>query len=173
MSVCVTMSVFSPSDVHSMFNSLDQNNDGLLSLDELVWLLQKTGVQVTEEELASLVGKEGLDFDEFSYFYETLLLENNNNNVRNNGGRNENDHQEIIMMKEKEEEDNELYKAFKVFDLNGDGLISSEELQSVLWKLGMWEKHGGLDCERIICKYDVNSDGFVDFSEFKTMMLAH
>ncbi|XP_021717852.1 probable calcium-binding protein CML44 [Chenopodium quinoa] len=162
---CVTMASLSTSDVQRMFNSLDQNKDGLLTLDELVWLLDKTGVHVSEDELASLVGKEGLDFDEFSYFYDMILLGNN----VGNGGSSENNNDEV----KEEEVDKDLYKAFKVFDLNGDGLISSQELQSVLWKLGMWDNFGGLDCDRIISKYDVNSDGFVDFSEFKSMMLAH
>uniref|UniRef100_A0A803LHJ6 EF-hand domain-containing protein n=2 Tax=Chenopodium quinoa TaxID=63459 RepID=A0A803LHJ6_CHEQI len=152
------MASLSTSDVQQMFNSLDQNKDGLLSLDELVWLLDKTGVHVSEDELAYLVGKEGLDFDEFSYFYDMILLGNNN------VGNEKNDE-----VKE-EEMDKDLFKAFKVFDLNGDGLISPQELQSVLWKLGMWDN---LDCDRIMSKYDVNSDGFVDFSEFKSMMLAH
>ncbi|CAO2834233.1 unnamed protein product [Amaranthus hypochondriacus] len=158
------MSPLNSSDARRIFESLDQNNDGLLSLEELVWLLEKTGVHASEDELTSLVGLNGLDFDDFVCFYDSLILKNNDDNDKN-GVKNDND--------DDQDEDEELRKAFKVFDLNGDGFISSQELQNVLWKLGMWEKYGGLDCERIISKFDVNCDGFVDFDEFKGMMLAH
>lgn len=154
MMVSVTMSPLSTSDARRLFESLDRNNDGILSLNELTRLLEQTGVCAHEnDDLALIVGEDGLTFDDFC---SLILGSDHNNNYK-------------IM----EDEDMELLKAFKVFDLNGDGLISSKELQSVLWKLGMWDKYGGLDCDSIMLKYDVNSDGFVDFSEFKLMMLAH
>ncbi|XP_022850293.1 probable calcium-binding protein CML44 [Olea europaea var. sylvestris] len=68
--------------------------------------------------------------------------------------------------------ENDLRKAFEIFDLNGDGLISSEELQIALSRLGLWDKHcNSLDSKIIINVYDTNSDGFLDFGEFKNMML--
>lgn len=67
--------------------------------------------------------------------------------------------------------DTDLLEAFRVFDLNGDGFISSEELQSVLSRLGMWDERSGKDCGRMINAYDSNRDGRLDFEEFKNMML--
>ncbi|KAL2519969.1 putative calcium-binding protein CML44 [Forsythia ovata] len=68
--------------------------------------------------------------------------------------------------------ENDLHKAFEVFDSNGDGLISSEELQNALSRLGLWDEHSSSpDCKSIITAYDTNSDGFLDFEEFKDMML--
>ncbi|KAK9740976.1 hypothetical protein RND81_03G074100 [Saponaria officinalis] len=150
-------SLLTTSDLNQIFKSLDQNDDGFLSFDELSWLLERLGVHASSTELSMLVDKDGLSFEEFCNFYASVLRKNDDKNVENG---------------EKEEE-TDLYKAFKVFDLNGDGLISSQELQSVLRKLGMWDNNGGMDCDKIMSKYDVNCDGFVDFDEFKTMMLAH
>ena len=72
-----------------------------------------------------------------------------------------------------DDEERDLYRAFEVFDTDGDGLISSQELQSALRRLGMWDEEGRvIDCDKSICKFDVNGDGFLDFEEFKRMMLA-
>ncbi|KAJ8450337.1 hypothetical protein Cgig2_004794 [Carnegiea gigantea] len=153
------MSPLNTSDLHQIFKSLDQNGDGLLSLDELNWLLERTGVHAGLDELASLVGDSGLDFNEFSLFYESILKRENHNLDR--------------VEKWDDDEERDLYRAFEVFDLDGDGLISPQELQSVLRRLGMWDNNGGvIDCDKIISKFDVNRDGFVDFEEFKRMMLA-
>ncbi|KAL0369287.1 UNVERIFIED_CONTAM: putative calcium-binding protein CML44 [Sesamum calycinum] len=66
----------------------------------------------------------------------------------------------------------DLQKAFRVFDLDGDGFITSEELQIALSRLGLWDEHSGQDCRRMIDVYDTNSDGLLDFEEFKDMMLV-
>ncbi|KAG6390432.1 hypothetical protein SASPL_148166 [Salvia splendens] len=61
-------------------------------------------------------------------------------------------------------------RAARVFDLN-DGFISGEELRIALGRLGLWdEKSCGLDCMQMIGVYDTNSDGLLDFEEFKEMM---
>ncbi|KAF9609742.1 hypothetical protein IFM89_018190 [Coptis chinensis] len=68
-------------------------------------------------------------------------------------------------------EESDLVGAFKVFDINSDGFISSDELQCVLSRLGLWEERSGCDCTRMIYEFDINSDGVLDFEEFKKMML--
>ncbi|PPD96537.1 hypothetical protein GOBAR_DD06422 [Gossypium barbadense] len=126
------MSPLSKTDLQRVFEKLDKNGDGFVSLEELNWLLQRIGsVQFSLEELEPLVGKPCLNLDEFF----------------------------------------DLAKAFKVFDLNGDGFISCEELEYVLGRLGLWDENSGKDCRSMIWYYDTNSDGMVDFQEFKNMML--
>ncbi|KAK6938355.1 EF-hand domain [Dillenia turbinata] len=139
-------------DLSRIFAKLDRNGDGLVSLAELDWLLERVGVHTTMEELESLVQKPCLDFDEFLFFYESLCDSKKNED-------------------EEKGEESDLAEAFKVFDLNNDGFISSDELQSVLSRLGLWEEKGGRDCQTMICAFDTNSDGLLDFEEFKCMML--
>ncbi|CAN6476137.1 unnamed protein product [Victoria cruziana] len=64
----------------------------------------------------------------------------------------------------------ELLESFKVFDEDEDEFISSEELERVLVRLGLW-KEGDGDCMAMISKFDSNMDGRLDFQEFKDMML--
>jgi calcium-binding protein CML len=75
-------------------------------------------------------------------------------------------------MDDKDEEEDDIKEAFNVFDQNGDGFISGEELSAVLSSLGL--KHGKTleDCKNMIKKVDVDGDGMVNFKEFKQMMKA-
>ncbi|KAK3439414.1 hypothetical protein EUGRSUZ_C04263 [Eucalyptus grandis] len=67
-------------------------------------------------------------------------------------------------------EEAELKEAFDVFDRNGDGVITVEELEGVLSSLGMSEGKRAKACEEMIRKVDVDGDGMVNFDEFKRMM---
>ncbi|KAF7137919.1 hypothetical protein RHSIM_Rhsim07G0201300 [Rhododendron simsii] len=60
----------------------------------------------------------------------------------------------------------ELRNAFDLYDKNGNGLLS--ELHAVMKSLG--EKCSLADCSRMIASVNVDSDGCVNFEEFKKMM---
>ena len=158
------MSLIKTNDLQRIFEKLDKNGDGLVSLEELNWLLEKIGVQISLDELESLVGKSSLDLNEFFSFYSSISLKQNNTSRSTSN--------EVVVVEEEEEENEEsdLVKAFEVFDLNGDGFISCDELQKVLSRLGLWDENGGKDCRVMIHVYDTNLDGQLDFEEFKNMM---
>lgn len=145
--------------LQQIFNELDRNKDGLVCLDELMSLLDKIGLHTNRVELELLVGDKALDIFDFLFFYQTLI---NKAGVSNNQEKEPNDHDQIL--------ENDLKKAFRVFDLNGDGFISCEELQIALSRLGLLDRSCGQDCMQMICVYDANSDGLLDFEEFKEMM---
>jgi len=69
-----------------------------------------------------------------------------------------------------EEDEQEMREVFKVFDVDGDGFISAAELQEVLKKLGLPEASSMANVREMICNVDRDSDGRVDFGEFKCMM---
>ncbi|KAJ4700778.1 Calcium-binding protein [Melia azedarach] len=156
-------------DLQRIFQRLDRNADGLVSLEELNWVLEKIGVHFTLEELQTLVEKPSLDFNEFLFFCNSIIS-NQKNSASASASAAENSEETINEEDEVEDEDSDLYKAFTVFDQNGDGFITSEELQNVLAKLGMWDENSGNDCRSMIHVYDTNSDGVLDFEEFKSMM---
>ncbi|KAJ7965489.1 Calcium-binding protein [Quillaja saponaria] len=157
------MCALNRTDLLRIFEKLDMNDDGLVSLDELNWLLEKIGFQFSHDELESLVGKESLDFNEFLFFYESISKQKNG---ESNGGDKNDDG-----MEEKDGVESDLAKAFRVFDLDGDGFITSQELECVLKRLGLWDEKNCKDCRSMIYAYDTNSDGQLDFEEFKNMML--
>jgi len=140
------------SELELIFEKLDINSDGILTLEELNQLLVRTGFKYSIEELEYLVGKKSLNLSEFLCFYDSIL------NHKNGDG------DEI----EEVELESDLLKTFKVFDLDGDGFITSQELECVLKRLGMWNEEK--DCRSMIYSYDINLDGKLDFKEFKNMM---
>ncbi|KAB2090021.1 hypothetical protein ES319_A03G099000v1 [Gossypium barbadense] len=61
-------------------------------------------------------------------------------------------------------DDVEFNKVFQMFDKNGDGRISKEELNDSLKKLGIFIPNDELT--QMIEKIDVNGDNYVDIEEF-------
>lgn len=65
-------------------------------------------------------------------------------------------------------ETDELRLCFARFDKNGDGLISTQELKQVMSDLG--EHLTDREIADMMKDGDTNSDGFIDFKEFKALM---
>lgn len=158
----IKMSPLNYEDIRRIFQKLDKNHDGIVTINEFMLFVDRIGVQASLDELELLVGKKSLDLIDFSFFYDMIIRRSINEDVGNG-----------------EEEHNMdgdlLLKAFKVFDSNDDGVISCEELQSTLSRLGLWDEHclGSMDCRSMIRVYDTNLDGVLDFEEFKNMMLSN
>uniref|UniRef100_A0A6B2LQ24 EF-hand domain-containing protein n=1 Tax=Arcella intermedia TaxID=1963864 RepID=A0A6B2LQ24_9EUKA len=66
------------------------------------------------------------------------------------------------------EQHKELKDAFSIFDKNGDGSISREELKVVLEAIG--QKPSDAELDRLIYEVDLNNNGEIDFEEFLQMM---
>ncbi|MBA0556146.1 hypothetical protein Golax_010385 [Gossypium laxum] len=64
-------------------------------------------------------------------------------------------------------DDVEFKKVFQMFDKNGDGRISKEELNESLKKLGIFIPDDELT--QMIEKIDVNGDNYVDIEEFREL----
>ena len=67
-------------------------------------------------------------------------------------------------------EDN-LMEAFRVFDGDGDGRITAEELRAVMEAILGAEGCSLDDCRRMIGGVDADSDGFFGFQDFARMMM--
>ncbi|KAK8962283.1 Calcium-binding protein CML42 [Platanthera guangdongensis] len=151
-----------------VFDLFDGNGDGEISVDELSLALDRLGLGIDLAELSSAVasyvqpGHLGLDFDSFSSLHRGL----GDAIFDRHGGRAGCEESAAA----EEEEENDMREAFRVFDENGDGFISAKELQAVLGKLGLAEGRCLDRVHRMIGSVDRDSDGRVDFLEFKIMM---
>merc|ERR1711892_618670 len=73
------------------------------------------------------------------------------------------DYEEFVEMmvktEDEEEIDQDISQAFKVFDRDGDGLISADEIRQTMNNLG-----------EELTEAEVNGDGLIDFTEFTRLM---
>lgn len=140
-------------DVHELqqvFNKFDANGDGKISASELGSILTSLGHAATEEELQKMVKEIDADGDGFVDFDEFVEL--NTKGV---------DSAEVM---------ENLKDAFSVYDIDGNGSITAEELHQVLRSLG--DDCTLAECRRMIRGVDCDGDGTIDFEEFKVMMTA-
>ncbi|KAJ7518238.1 hypothetical protein O6H91_21G060600 [Diphasiastrum complanatum] len=143
-------------ELHAVFDTFDENRDGQISIEELRRSMARLGLNVTEEELVAMmaaVDKNGngfLEFEEFLSLYKTIYA---------NGKH-----------RFSAEKDQDLRDAFSVFDRDGDGFITAQELQFVFNSLGFSEGVKLSDCHNMIRGVDKDGDDRVNFPEFKVMM---
>ncbi|KAI8354399.1 hypothetical protein B0O80DRAFT_386184 [Mortierella sp. GBAus27b] len=72
------------------------------------------------------------------------------------------------MDKLSKEQQAELKSTFQLFDKNGDGSISSQELESAMRALG--QKPTQAEVQELIKNADLDGNGKISFSEFVVMM---
>uniref|UniRef100_A0A0E0DXS2 EF-hand domain-containing protein n=1 Tax=Oryza meridionalis TaxID=40149 RepID=A0A0E0DXS2_9ORYZ len=162
-------------DLGIVFSTFDHDGDGFITAAELEESLKRLGIAVSSAaEAAALVARvdansDGLiDIHEFRELYDSIPKRRKSHQqhpLPSTAADEEED--------EAEEEERDLREAFDVFDGNKDGLISAEELGTVLGSLGL-RQHGGrpavAECRDMIRLVDSDGDGMVSFEEFKRMM---
>eukprot|EP01054_Gregarina_sp_Poly1_P006692 Gregarina_sp_Poly_1__6691@NODE_35_length_18769_cov_73_980644_g30_i0_p17_GENE_NODE_35_length_18769_cov_73_980644_g30_i0NODE_35_length_18769_cov_73_980644_g30_i0_p17_ORF_typecomplete_len143_score20_43EFhand_7/PF13499_6/7_3e09EFhand_7/PF13499_6/3_1e19EFhand_8/PF13833_6/0_0021EFhand_8/PF13833_6/15EFhand_8/PF13833_6/0_55EFhand_8/PF13833_6/3e17EFhand_11/PF08976_11/0_007EFhand_11/PF08976_11/8_6e17EFhand_6/PF13405_6/1_3e06EFhand_6/PF13405_6/83EFhand_6/PF13405_6/2_4e05EFhand_6/PF13405_6/0_0056EFhand_1/PF len=127
--------------VKEVFALFDRDGDGYIPSKDIANVIRATGTNPTEKELEQmLAGKEGANF---SYKdFEVLVL------PRLAG-------KDVV---------SELTQAFKPFDRQNTGHISSAELRSVMTSLG--ERLTKEEIDKMISEVDPNNSGKISYDEF-------
>eukprot|EP00301_Raphidiophrys_heterophryoidea_P022500 c6635_g1_i2.p1 GENE.c6635_g1_i2~~c6635_g1_i2.p1 ORF type:complete len:109 (+),score=38.04 c6635_g1_i2:255-581(+) len=87
---------------------------------------------------------------------------------RNNDGRIDFDEFCAVLSKTQKAWDDQLRVAFEVFDVDGDGKISSSDIVQMLKEMG--QSLTSNELELIMSEVDTNKSGHIEFDEFKQMM---
>lgn len=169
-------------DLGIVFSTFDHDGDGFITAAELEESLKRLGIAVSSAaEAAALVARvdansDGLiDIHEFRELYDSIPKRRKSHQQHPLPSTAAADEEAAAADEEyeAEEEERDLREAFDVFDGNKDGLISAEELGTVLESLGL-RQHGGrpavAECRDMIRLVDSDGDGMVSFEEFKRMM---
>ncbi|CAI7767037.1 unnamed protein product [Closterium sp. NIES-53] len=144
-------------EVVEAFRLIDTNGDGRISYEELAALLDRLGIDDGLAVVHDIIGDADRDGDGQIDVEEFFIAAR---------GAPCNCHFTGLSCWHENED---LQKAFTLFDCDNSGDITAEELQQAIWKLS-GESVSLLDCQRMIARVDSNGDGMVDFNEFQRMM---
>ena len=131
------------------FEMFDRDKDGTIKVKELGNVMRTLNVDFTEQELNEMIqeadaNKNGsLEFEEFVHLM----------NKRN---------------KETDKEE-EVINAFRVFDKDGDGVISTADLVHYLTTLG--DILTDEEVEEMIKEADIDGNGNINYEEFVRLMM--
>ncbi|PPD90854.1 hypothetical protein GOBAR_DD12202 [Gossypium barbadense] len=137
-------------EIEEVFKKFDANGDGKISASELGSIMKSLGQHPSDEELHNMIKEFDADGDGFINFNEFIEL--NTKGV---------DSEEVL---------ENLKDAFSVYDIDGNGWVSAEELHEVLKSLG--EECSIAECRKMISGVDNDGNGMIDFEEYKVMMMA-
>ena len=132
------------------FSLFDRDGDGNITTKELGTVMRSLGQNPDERELQDLIndidadGNGNIDFPEFL----SLMAKK---------------------MKDTDTEE-ELIEAFKVFDTEGNGVISAMRLRELMETLGT--KLPGAEIDEMIQEADINRDGNINYVELVRLMMA-
>lgn len=135
--------------LRQVFNALDDNGDGMLTVEEVKEGLSQAGLVEVPASLQQAI--EGLDLDgsgciDYSEFLAAAL--ERKHYLQEDACRN----------------------VFTFFDRDGNGTISPEELQQVLNSGSLKGEVDSQFLDQVLQEVDRNGDGAIDFDEFMQMM---
>lgn len=72
------------------------------------------------------------------------------------------------MTAERKRDLDRLEKEFRSIDLDGDGMVTKDEMNDFLSRKGIDEEHRGQIVDELFSKCDMDQNGLIDVSEFTT-----
>ncbi|OMO79639.1 hypothetical protein CCACVL1_13526 [Corchorus capsularis] len=129
-----------------MFKSMDTDNSGTITYEELKAGLPKLGTRLSESEVRQLMEAADVDGNGAIDYIEFITA--------------------TMHMNRMEREDH-LYTAFQYFDKDNSGYITMEELEQALKKYNMGDEK---TIKEIIAEVDTDRDGRINYDEFVAMM---
>jgi calmodulin len=131
------------------FKIFDKNNDGQITQDELKQLLNNIGQKPSDSEIQDMINEIDIDgdgkinFDNFITLMEKKLRDHDN--------------------------EEELIETFKVFDKDGIGFITFNNLKDVIKNLGL--NYSDDEIMEMIKECDLDKDMMINYDEFTKMVL--
>ncbi|KAL3498933.1 hypothetical protein ACH5RR_041665 [Cinchona calisaya] len=129
-----------------MFKSMDIDNSGTITFEELKAGLPKLGTKLSESEVRQLMEAADVDGNGTIDYIEFITA--------------------TMHMNRMEREDH-LYTAFEYFDKDKSGYITMEELEHALKEYNMGDEK---TIKEIIAEVDTDHDGRINYDEFVAMM---
>lgn len=139
----IQSSTLGEADVEKLWKSfrvVDADNNGAVSTEELGAVMRSLGQNPTATELRELIEEVDIDHSGTIDFAEFKTL----------------------MLSRQGDRESRLKLAFSIFDKDGSGRITAEEMSSVMSQVGLTTR----ELEEMIKEVDDNGNGAIDFAEF-------
>ncbi|KAK7075719.1 hypothetical protein SK128_024944 [Halocaridina rubra] len=133
------------------FDSFDTEKLGYITIDTVSTILRMMGIKISDKNLAEVIaetdqdGSGQLEFEEFVELAAKFLIEEDEEALKA-----------------------ELKEAFRIYDKEGNGFITTEVLREILSEID--NKLTPEDLDGIIEEVDEDGSGTLDFDEFMEMM---
>lgn len=129
-----------------MFKSMDTDNSGTITLEELKIGLARQGSKLSETEVRQLMEAADVDGNGSIDYIEFITATMHMNRM---------------------ERADHIYRAFQYFDKDSSGYITVDELEQALKKYGIDDDR---TIKEIIAEVDTDHDGRINYDEFAAMM---
>eukprot|EP00210_Caulerpa_lentillifera_P006099 g5827.t1 len=134
--------------LRTIFEKLDKDQDGWISLEEMKSAMKEKGAKVREYELYRMIQNADLD-QRGAVNYEEFIAAN-------------------IQICRLDSEEN-IQKAFEALDADHNGYITRDEIVNALKNQN---NHTEEEIDNIVAEVDLNGDGRIDYPEFLAMIKA-
>ncbi len=137
-------------EIREIFNFFDKNKSGVIATKEIGDLYRALGLTPTDAEINDIIAEVDLDvsgtieFEEFVKIFEKYQI--------------------------KPLSEDQLVRAFKLFDNDKNGLLSTDELMRIMEIAG--EKMTKEDADMIMKEFDLDRNGSINYNEFARMIIS-
>lgn len=138
-------------ELRCAFDLFDNDNDGKIDPAELGKAIEKMGQKLSEEDLKEMIKEVDSDYNGTIEFNEFVTLMESK--MRDN------------------DSEEEIFEAFKIFDKKGNGHISKADIKNVM--ISLHESLSQQEIDDLMTKWDLDKDGYLNFEEFKNMMMMN
>ncbi|KPU78280.1 uncharacterized protein Dana_GF10252, isoform C [Drosophila ananassae] len=156
-------------DLRTAFDLLDRNRDGRVTANELQFMLKNLGINVRDEIIHDLIREASHSGNGLINEAEFLQWVGRIQALRDEQQQHEESASNSKPADEADDVTEDLIAAFRVFDRDGNGFITRDELQTAMEMIG--EPLNEAQLEQLLAIADLDQDGRINYEEFTRLLL--
>ncbi|XP_018783189.1 PREDICTED: calcium-binding protein E63-1 isoform X1 [Bactrocera latifrons] len=157
-------------DLRTAFDLLDRNRDGRVTANELQFMLKNLGINVRDEIIHDLIREASHSGNGLINEAEFLQWVGRIQALRDEQQQQQQQQEENASKPEENDDVTEdLIAAFRVFDRDGNGFITRDELQTAMEMIG--EPLSETQLTQLLAIADLDQDGRINYEEFTRLLL--
>ncbi|XP_002135302.2 calcium-binding protein E63-1 isoform X1 [Drosophila miranda] len=156
-------------DLRTAFDLLDRNRDGRVTANELQFMLKNLGINVRDEIIHDLIREASHSGNGLINEAEFLQWVGRIQALRDEQQQHDDNPSNSKPLDEADDVTEDLIAAFRVFDRDGNGFITRDELQTAMEMIG--EPLNEQQLEQLLAIADLDQDGRINYEEFTRLLL--